>query len=197
MINFSESLGEILEWDFGKVMDVKTDPGKENYLFSEEAVPFHWDGAFYKEPSYLIFNCMNHCQTDNGRTLFTNTEKILESLTDEEYTAWKNIKLEYTTEKKAHYGGKFETYFITRDYRLRYAEPVQTKHNPISLKVSGCDDSESFIQAMQKKLYQDTFCYRHTWQPGDLLVANNHTLVHGREALQINSPRHIRRIQVL
>ena len=45
----------LLEWDFGPIMEMKFSASAKNYLFSEEEVPFHWDGAFLKEPKYLIF----------------------------------------------------------------------------------------------------------------------------------------------
>lgn len=71
----------------------------ENYLFSSERVPFHWDGAFYKEPSKLLFLC-TESQGIGGETLFANTEKIWESLTLDEKEKAKKVTMIYRTEKK-------------------------------------------------------------------------------------------------
>src|SRR5258705_10513815 len=42
---FCRRLGDLQEWDFGVVNNLRVDPQAENYLYTNRAVPFHWDGA--------------------------------------------------------------------------------------------------------------------------------------------------------
>ena len=56
--DFCRSLGELLEWEFGAVNNLRVDPDTKNYLYTNRAVPFHWDGAFLPcSPHYIFFHC--------------------------------------------------------------------------------------------------------------------------------------------
>lgn len=196
---------DLLHWDFGPVMEMREHPQAANYLFSREAVPFHWDGAFHRVPRFLVFNCIEApVDGGGGETLFTNTEMILAKTREEEKNLWDRTHLVYETEKKAHYGGRVRTEMVARHPDtgrevIRFAEPVATQLNPVSMTVEGpmCLRQESFLDRMRELIYSPSFCYEHQWQEGDLLVADNNTLIHGRRAFVKDCPRHLRRIQIL
>ncbi len=205
-VQFAASSGKnFLNWDFGSVMEMTPKEDAKNYLFSNEAVPFHWDGAFHKVPAYLIFHCIQApTPGTGGETLFTDTTKIWKESRDEVKEIWKQVSLTYSTEKLAHYGGSITNPLLSTHPRrgevtLRFAEAVNTKFNPVSLRVSGLNKtlSELFLRDLVRKIYSPKFCYTHTWQKGDLLIADNHALIHGRRAFHSDSPRHLRRIQLL
>lgn len=192
---------KLLHWDFGPIMNMSYKIDTENYLFSDEKVPFHWDGAFHKEPLMLLFYC-TESEGAGGETLFTNTEKIWNKLSDSEKEICKNITLTYRTEKKAHYGGEItvplvQRHPVTNSIILRFAERVETNLNPVDLKINGVTHSEEFYQFMVSKLYNSDFLYEHSWQVGDLLVCDNFTFVHGRKSLGKNKSRSFKRIQIL
>ena len=196
-------LKELLHWDFGPVMELKEDPHAANYLFSSEAVPFHWDGAFHRVPSYLVFNCIQAAPASGGgETLFCDTQKIWNESNEQERSQWRQITLHYSTEKKAHYGGHIEGPMVqahpkTGQTILRFAEPVHTGLNPVSLGVLGVSEQAQFLNSMRERIYADENCYAHTWQENDILIADNHRLIHGRRAFHSGEPRHLRRIQIL
>ena len=193
-----------VEWSFGPVMEVRESVDPQNYLFSREAVPYHWDGAFHSVPDFLAFNCIEAPSSGaGGETLFANTELICESARKDEREIWSQIELQYETAKLAHYGGKIRAPLVQRHPRtgrsiLRFAEPVETKLNPVCLRLFGVDEelAASTIQSLTQKVYSPRFCYKHEWNVGDLLIADNHTLIHGRTAFEVNAPRHLRRIQL-
>jgi alpha-ketoglutarate-dependent taurine dioxygenase len=195
----------LLHWSFGPVMELKVDPKPENYLFSEEPVPFHWDGAFHKEPSYLVFNCLEAPEANaGGETLFCDMKRVLEVLTSEERNLLAKARLTYKTEKKAHYGGEITISPLfqhprTGEITLRYAEEVETALNPVDLVIEGVssEDAVKLQQSLREKIYNPRFCYKHAWHSGDLLLSDNFATIHGRRAFLKNTPRHIRRIQVL
>jgi alpha-ketoglutarate-dependent taurine dioxygenase len=194
-----------LEWSFGPVMEMKENPNPQNYLFSNEEVPFHWDGAFYQEPDYLVFSCVEApLPHSGGETLFTNTEMILNNISQEERLLWSKVELKFETEKRAHYGGSIKGPLVrnhpfTGRPILRFAEPVYSKHNPVHLEVFGISPDEQIevIGSITKKVYDPLYCYKHEWQIGDLLFADNQSLIHGRTKFQKSSPRLLHRIQLI
>ncbi len=209
LITFSRSLSrkngdikdQILHWDFGLIMNMKFDPSAPNYLFSSEEVPLHWDGAFYREPRYLLFYC-TETNGLGGETLFLNTEILWKSLSEKEKEECEKITLKYTTEKKAHYGGEIQVPLVQRHPEsgaviLRLAERVETTLNPVNLEILGVPDPEAFYERMKKKLTNPEFLYVHEWKKGDLVVCDNFTYLHGRKALKNNLGRSFKRIQIL
>jgi L-tyrosine isonitrile desaturase/decarboxylase len=50
---------------------------------------------------------------------------------------------------------------------------------------------------MERRIYNPRYCYEHAWEQGDILIADNHALIHGRHALTRDCPRHLRRIQLI
>lgn len=193
---------KFISWDFGEVMELKEDPNAKNYLFSKEAVPFHWDGAFHEEPGILVFNCIEGLAKETGRTLFANTKKIISSKSSVDIEFLHKQTIEYRTEKLAHYGGCINKKIINRhphtgEYVLRLGEAVSTKLNPVTRNIND-PRAIKLVEQLEMDLYSPDYCYAHDWQAGDLLLADNHALLHGRESIgsdQIN-PRHLRRIQI-
>lgn len=194
---------ELLHWSFGPIMTMKTQENAQNYLFSKESVPLHWDGAFYKEPKKLLFYC-TQSSGKGGETLFVDTKKVWNSLSESEKEYYKKIKLTYKTEKLAHYGGEFscdlvQTHPEDQEYILRLAEKVETSLNPVTLEVRG-DSNENFLPMYERlvtKFYSSDFLYAHTWNKGDVIVCDNFTYLHGRLALGENVNRTFKRIQIL
>ena len=202
--SFPSYSDKLLEWDFGPVMELKVKADAKNYLFSKEKVPFHWDGAFHKEPAVLAFQCLYSDSGKGGETIFTNTTEVWRSLPPSLQEACRQIELEFSTEKFAHYGGTFrkklvQKHPLTGETILRFAEPVETKLNPVSRRIHGitCLDANEFVQELTNRIYDPQFCYAHKWQTGDILFADNFTLIHGRNAIQENVERWIRRLQIL
>lgn len=194
---------QLLSWDFGEVMEMKVASESVNYLFSHEKVPFHWDGAFKEVPHYLVFNCIEAPDIQaGGETLFCHTQKMWQQASEEDKKNFEKVELTYSTEKLAHYGGDLTTKMVQThpengEKIIRYAEPVSSKLNPVFLKIRGVASEEEFVSRMEKKLYDPKFLYQHRWQRGDLLICDNYTFVHGRNAFSQHTPRHLRRVQVL
>jgi alpha-ketoglutarate-dependent taurine dioxygenase len=82
---------------------------------------------------------------------------------------------------------------------LRFAEPVETELNPVSLAISGLEEQEGheLVAQLRERVYAPGLSYAHQWQRGDVLLADNHSLIHGRRAFERDCPRHLRRIQLI
>lgn len=206
ILEFCGKLGQILEWEFGAFNELKVDDAAKNYLYTNRAVPMHWDGAFVGRIPHLIFF---YCQMASdipdagGETLFCDSIDLVASLNELEKSQLSTLEVKYSTDKVAHYGGSFTSPLIvphpkTGQATLRYAEPVSDL-NPVHLQVAGMSDEEqeSLIVQLRQKLYEPSRCYAHKWRTGDIVIADNHALLHGRNAFRNSAPRHLRRVNVL
>lgn len=204
MPEFCKMLGELLMWNFGAVNNLRVDKEAKNYLYTNHAVPFHWDGAFVgRIPHYIFFHCDKAPQESDGETLFCDTTLVLKHAPVEKRKLWEHISITYTTEKIVHYGGEFTSPLIctnpvSGESILRFAEAVEDL-NPVHLKIKGIaeDEQNIFLKDMHERLNNENVCYSHRWQDGDVVIADNHTLLHGRKAFRQATKRHIRRVNIL
>lgn len=207
--SYCQRWGELLTWNFGTVLDLIVQQNPENYLFTNGNVPFHWDGAFAKAvPSFLFFQCLKAPAAGNGgESLFCDTTRVLQNASPEQREIWQKIDITYRTEKVAHYGGKITAplvskHLITGSPTLRFAEPLNDESvhlNPLFLEVLGLppEKHDQFLSDLIARLYLPQNCFAHEWQEGDILVADNHALLHGRNPFLSDSPRHLQRVHIL
>lgn len=202
---YCSGLGEILEWEFGSVNNLRVKPDTRNYLYTNREVPFHWDGAFAGTvPHYIFFHCdVAPRPGDGGETLFCDTSMLLATAPRNSRELWERTTITYSTEKIVHYGGKFTSpmicgHPISGETTLRFAEPVADL-NPVQLEIDGIPRAQqhAFLEEMHTRLHDNAVCYAHEWRAGDVVIADNHMLLHGRRAFLANSERSIRRVNIL
>lgn len=207
--SYCESWGEISVWPFGKVLNLVQHDDPKDHIFDHSYIPLHWDGMFRPQvPEIQIFHCVKAPLSNHGgKTTFSNT--IL---------ALKNTPLHVTERLKlivGKYKRKMEFYdsvtvspLITKHpYRdflvIRYNEGPSFQKgrfiNPseISFVDSLSESDEPFQKTIMNILYSPQNYYAHEWQESDLVIADNFSLLHGREEFISKSPRHIQRVQVL
>ncbi|MFJ6748170.1 MULTISPECIES: TauD/TfdA dioxygenase family protein [unclassified Streptomyces] len=199
--------GEVLKWEPGEVIDLIVEDNPRNYLFASGDVPFHWDGAFVEaDPRFFFFQCLDATPDSGGETVFSDTTAVYRDAGTELRKEWERISVTYSTEKLAHYGGQVTERLISRHPStgvpvLRFAEPLDPAvyKNPVHVTVDGVEESEveDFLTAMAERLHRPEYCYAHDWQPGDLVIADNFALVHGRNAFTGPTTRHLQRVEVI
>ncbi|MBO2009888.1 TauD/TfdA family dioxygenase [Hymenobacter negativus] len=202
---YAQQLGEPLQWPFGAINELKVKVDAKNYLYTPSAVPLHWDGAFVGKIPYLIFfQCLKAPRAeDRGGTTFADTARTLVRATPEQRQRWEQATLRYRTEKIVHYGGTItqrltQAHPVTGEATLRFAEPVHDL-NPVSVEVLDATPAAQadLIRELQTALYAPEVFYTHTWQDNDIVLADNHVLLHGRDAFLNPNERHIQRINLL
>ena len=199
----ARELGPLQSWNFGSVHELRVDRSASNYLYTDHAVPLHWDGAFAgAAPSYLVFHCLE-APAQGGETVFVDTARVWQGLPEETRDRFRSLELRYSTEKKAHYGGSFVAPLVTQhelrgDTVLRFAEPVDDK-NPVRVEVMGEGPlvSAGLLREIRSELANPASRLELAWQPGDVVIADNLGLLHGRKAFGEAEARHIRRVNVL
>jgi alpha-ketoglutarate-dependent taurine dioxygenase len=207
--DYCETWGEISLWPFGKVLELIEQENPEDHIFANSDVPLHWDGMYRPQvPEYQIFHCVKApLPGQGGRTTFSNTILALENSSPETKALWNKITGTYQR-KMEFYNSKTVSPVITKhphkDYFvIRYNEPRTEEKghfvNPPELEFTGASlkELEAFHASLKQALYHPRHFYAHEWQTGDVVIADNFSLLHGREGFISQSPRHLRRVQVL
>jgi alpha-ketoglutarate-dependent taurine dioxygenase/1,4-dihydroxy-2-naphthoate octaprenyltransferase len=202
---YAQQLGEPLQWPFGAINELLVKPDAKNYLYTPSAVPLHWDGAFIGRIPYLIFfQCVKAPRAeDRGGTTFADTGRALARATDAQRARWAQATLRYSTQKVVHYGGTItqrlvQPHPVTGEATLRFAEPVHDL-NPVHVEVldAAPEAQAALLAELQAALYAPEVLYTHTWEDHDIVLADNHLLLHGRDAFLNPNERHIQRINLL
>jgi alpha-ketoglutarate-dependent taurine dioxygenase len=208
-VKYAESWGRIMLWPFGEVLELVEHENPVDHVFDNSWMPFHWDGAFVAQvPEFQMFHCVAAPgEGQGGRTVFCDTTRMLTNVSTDTRSLWEATTVTYQIENKSHYGGRAVSPVIAphpdRGYpTVRYAEPVPDEiafHNRPSMEFSGipAERVAELKQSLRDGLYDPGNCYAHSWQTGDLVIADNYTLLHGREPYASRCGRHLRRIHIL
>ncbi|NUR90930.1 MAG: TauD/TfdA family dioxygenase [Nonomuraea sp.] len=205
---YARSWGEPMAWPFGAVLELVEHEDPKDGVFDANWLPFHWDGMFVDWiPEFQVFTCVDAPrQGEGGRTVFTDTTLVLADLDPGVRELWERTTVTYRISQAEHYGGVVESPLVVphpdRGHdTVRYQEPVpegMNYVNPPTLTFDGIPrERVAFVKrSLRDALYDPAHCYAHTWQEGDLVVTDNYTLLHGREAYVKRASRHLRRVHV-
>ncbi|MFZ4832125.1 TauD/TfdA dioxygenase family protein [Rouxiella sp. Mn2063] len=208
LTRYAEQWGEIMMWPFGAVLDVKEHPDAKDHIFDSSYVPLHWDGMYKPTiPEFQLFHCVAAPEQDEGgRTTFVDTTRVLAHVDDELLTKWKAVSITYRIKQVVHYGGKVCSPLVVEHPSgegsiMRYNEPpTEGKKflNKHELEYHGIppEQEEAFHDNLQQHLYDPRHYYAHQWQQGDVVIADNFSLLHGREGFTARSARHLQRVHI-
>ncbi len=207
--NYCERWGEISIWPFGKVLELIEQDNPKDHIFDNSYVPLHWDGMYRPQvPEFQIFHCVSApLSGQGGRTTFSNTILALKNTSSATKQLWHRVTGVYQR-KMEFYNSKTVSPIIDKhpyeDFSvIRYNEPPAEDNrrfvNRPDLAFTGISDEEleGFHHGLKEALYAPDNFYAHEWQTGDVVIADNFSLLHGREEFVSKSPRHLQRIHVL
>lgn len=175
LVSWSELVGDLMSWPFGEVLDIDG-PARDN---AGGEGPLHWDGLFQSSvPEFQILHCVD---TDGPalRTTFCHTTHLLAAQHPATVARWRRTVISYPGLVTAR-SPLVQSHPVSGEPTLRY---VESPHE--------MDDE------LRRALDDPRFLYVHTWQPGDLIISDNHALLHGRESSPPTSRWHLRRVHVL
>ncbi len=201
--------GEISVWPFGKVLELIEQEKPADHIFDNNYVPMHWDGMYRPQvPEFQIFQCVSAPLAEQGgRTTFSNTVIALERAAPEKRALWSKVTGVYSR-KMEYYDSKTIAPIVAKHPVrgfpvIRYNEPPREDDasfiNHPTLGFDGVAEHEAraFHDGLRAALYAPETFYAHSWRSGDVVVSDNYTLLHGREAFSSGAPRHLRRVHVL
>jgi alpha-ketoglutarate-dependent taurine dioxygenase len=206
---YCERWGEISVWPFGKVLELVERNNPEDHIFDNNYVPLHWDGMYRPQvPEFQFFHCVRAPRPgQGGRTTFSDTVLALENAPFHLRSLWEKVTGHYQRKMEFYDSKTISPIVDSHPLRgfsvIRYNEPPREGYghfvNPPILEFSGLSQEElvEFHRSLRDALYAPANFYAHEWQEGDLVVADNFSLLHGREAFETKAPRHLRRVHVL
>jgi alpha-ketoglutarate-dependent taurine dioxygenase len=206
---YCERWGEISIWPFGKVLELVERNNPEDHIFDNNYVPLHWDGMYRPQvPEFQLFHCVRApLSGQGGRTTFSNTVLALESAPAHVRKQWERVTGHYQRKMEFYDSKTVSPVVDSHPLRgfsvIRYNEPPREGYgvfvNPPVLEFTGVSQDEltEFHRSLREALYSPNCFYAHEWQEGDVVVADNFSLLHGREAFETKAPRHLRRVHVL
>lgn len=209
LADYCELWGQVALWPFGKVLELIEHHNPEDHIFDNNAVPLHWDGMYRPQvPEFQIFHCVQAPSFgQGGRTTFSNTVLALANAPNHQRMQWEKVTGSYQRKMEFYNSKTVSPIIDTHPFRgfsvIRYNEPPieGSEHflNPPTLEFNGVriDELTEFHRSLREALYAPSNFYAHEWQKGDLVVADNFSLLHGREAFETKAPRHLRRVHVL
>lgn len=209
LAHYAESWGQVLSWPFGQVLELVEHERPADHVFDNTGVSLHWDGMFVDQiPEFQIFQCVQAPENDHGgRTIFCDTTRVLKDAPAPARKKWRCMTLTYRIKKETHYGGRAVSPLVVRHPdrgfpTIRYLEPVPTETDYVNRPLVEFGDVPAekvpeIERQLHDSLYDPRHCLAHQWQTGDLVVADNYTLLHGREPYTSRCGRHLRRVHVL
>ncbi|MBC7387449.1 MAG: TauD/TfdA family dioxygenase [Cryobacterium sp.] len=207
--SYCERWGVISIWPFGKILELVEQPHPEDHIFDNNAVPLHWDGMYRPQvPEFQIFHCVSApLSGQRGRTTFSNTVSALENAPARTRALWEKVTGSYERKMEFYQSKTISPIVDTHPFRgfpvIRYNEPPREEFekflNPPALDFTGGspDEIAECHRSLRETLYAPENFYAHEWQTGDLVIADNFSLLHGREGFNTKAPRHLRRVHVL
>jgi pyoverdine/dityrosine biosynthesis protein Dit1/alpha-ketoglutarate-dependent taurine dioxygenase len=196
------SFGKVQSWFFGNVLTLKYNPKVDiNNVLSKEAMPMHYDGLFNLDeegksrcPGFQYF----YCKYGAGTTLFSDTRMMTDI-----FKPLKDKKWKVFTPKNNSFGGRpieidlFSIHPETKEEIIRYHEPwgqEKTAFKPTDVEIL-IEEEKKWSQKLTNCLYNRQFCLHHSWKDGDILIADNWSLMHTRLAFD-DSERELWRIHL-
>jgi alpha-ketoglutarate-dependent taurine dioxygenase len=207
--DYCESFGQISVWPFGKVLELVERNNPEDHIFDNNYVPLHWDGMYRPQvPEFQIFTCVKAPgKSQGGRTTFSNTILALKNAAPSTRALWERATGRYQRKMEFYDSVTVSPIIDTHPLRghavIRYNEPPSAGFgnflNPPTLEFTGVSNDElpELHRSLRTALYAPENFYAHEWREGDIVIADNFTLLHGREGFETKAPRHLRRVHVL
>lgn len=209
LIEYSEHWGRVMKWPFGSILDIQEHSNPADHVLDNGYIPLHWDGMYREAiPEFQIFHCILAPEKyQGGRTTFVNTEKLLIESSYDEIRSWKNTIISYKTKQVTHYGGEVVSPLVclhpnNEKWVMRYNEPMNINddkyadHHSLTIKGMSRESQRYFEKQLNKRLYDPRYYYAHKWERGDVVICDNFTLLHGREAFMTKSPRKLQRVHI-
>lgn len=202
--------GEVMMWPFGAVLELVEADHPTDHIFDHSGVPLHWDGMYKPYvPEFQVFHCVSAPRDgEGGRTTFCDTTGVLAQAPPTVRESWREVTVTYRIRNVVHYGGQAVSPLIvphpvTGTATLRFNEPPPEDDpeflNRPEHRFDGpaAADVPALLAGLRTALHDPRHFYAHAWRTGDVVIADNYALLHGREAFTTRAPRHLRRVHVL
>ena len=209
-------MGEVLEWGFGKVLTVRPAVDGATTVTAFEPVILHFDGVFWKVPSWQFFLCVTPPPVSAGaHTLFIHTAPLVAALRIEapDVYAWAACTtVAYFTPRHTYFGGSWMEFPLLAPHPhcadvevLLAHEFIETPQalQPVEMKVVAsptrhysADQDLYMLRALNSFVTDPRFTRHHVWRRGDIVLADNLGQLHGRSTFAAKVDRLLLRAHI-
>ena len=210
--------GEIVPWTFG-IRQVVKDSGcrdqQANNVTSAEAMPMHYDGFFFckkemdetgversvpKVPRFQYFSAVSPSPPSSGFTLFASSQLFFRNL-PARYSINELGNLTWSCKSSGHWDSTLTNLPLVVPHPtngkpcLRWHEPWAASKTKFSHSESTIENGpQDYQEVINSLLYDRRVCLYFSFQKGDILVADNISMMHTRTAFGRESDRELWRI---
>ena len=189
---FGRTLGELQTSPAGGGCEADPCADRARSAWVDQEVPMHWDHVVGLSPRYLVFHCDAALPPGGGgESFFSDTTRVLAGAPFQERAAWTAVTLQYPSAAGTITQSLLDRHPLTGDAVLRYAEPTRAGERAHEERAG------ALFAGLRRRLYDPRVCYPHPWRDGDVLLADNHVLLHGRAPFAQGARRRVRRVNVL
>lgn len=205
---FASQWGAVMPWSFGDVLELDEQASPNDSVFAHDRLPLHWDGMYRDAtPEFMMLYCRRApAQNEGGRTFVVDTRRVLARADAATVQRWKQIDVTYFKGGQVHYSGAAHSPLVARHPRsgedvLRLEGPFHADapllNEPLRIwNGIAAADVAAFEQELVVQLRAEDCCLSHAWEAGDLMIADNFAVLHGREGFTSGSRRTLWRVQV-
>ena len=208
-VAFIETLGDaLIENEAGRAYQFVSNTHQEGIL-GDESFAFHSDHAFMPDPIEFISLHAMDIPPGGTETRFTNALAAAHDLPDDQRETLAPLRARHIIDP----AGKSTDIPVQRprlpDDLPHAYHPVLTQHprtrehilyvseqQTDQIESLPEDDSRTLIESLFEHLYSPPYAYQHEWRTGDLLVWDNLSLQHARDAVPPGVNRTLRRVSV-
>ncbi len=209
----AHAAGDLSEHRFGSgsadLLDLNADPDPGKVVTGRAALPLHADGALVgTRPGIILLYAAEYDeQPGYGRTLVCDQSAALVDIPAELRDEVLSANWEYWVEDESHFPTIAKRWISVPPVAegeggdaLNIALPFPAD-SPIEgwrVRLAGrsLEESREPLDSFARFLESEEYCYRHEWQPGDLLAIDNRAVLHGREPISATGKRHLYRAQL-
>jgi gamma-butyrobetaine dioxygenase len=194
--------GILQESNFGKVQDLIFDPEQRSIAYDIKALKPHTDEPYRSSPpGIMLFHCVANDQTGAGASTFLDGFEIAEMLRSHDHEGF-NALCNNSQAFRRHYENDVDLIsefpvLSTDDFGnlcgVRINDRVAA---PLSI---AADQVETYYRGLRYllQLSEDPALALHlTLQPGDIVVFDNHRVLHGRTDLTVEGQRWLQWLQI-
>ncbi|KAL8640383.1 MAG: hypothetical protein Q9226_008755 [Calogaya cf. arnoldii] len=209
--------GTVQPWTFGirqSVKDAMNPDPKASTVTSTEAMPMHYDGFFFlkkemvdgvekmvsKVPRFQYFTAITPSPPGDGMTLFASSRLFFQHL-PAPYTLSELEKLKWDCKHSSNWNNHMtDLPLVVRHPTnnqpcIRWHEPWykwQTQFSTNEIRIS--NGEQHYKELIREMLYDRRVCLYFNFEQGDILVADNVSMMHTRTAFTPGTGRELWRI---
>ncbi len=190
------------ESNFGRVQDLKFDPGKRSIANDVKALKPHTDEPYRASPpGLLLFHCIANDQTGAGSSLFMDGFELAERLRVHDGEGFAALAT-YAQAYRRHFAddvdliAEFPILSLDEFGNLCGIRLNDRVAAPLSIPPRQVETYYRGLRYLLQQAESDELMLKKTLQPGDIAIFDNHRVLHGRSDLTIDGQRWLQWLQI-